>query len=38
MQSIESVHHIDNPYDTFPFLEQYREFFGDLKKEDIMGE
>lgn len=38
MQSIESVHQIYSPYDTFPFLEQYREFFGDLKNEDIMGE
>ena len=38
MQSIESVHQIHGPYDTFPFLEQYREFFGDLKNEDIMGE
>lgn len=38
MQSIESIHYSNTPYDTFPFLEQYREFFGDLKNTDIIGE
>ncbi len=38
MNTSESIPSIITPYQKYPFLIDYREFFWDLKNEDILGE